>query len=115
MIGHGDREHLGSMVQFAEEAISFLGGDGARQLASDRKTLRAVSYALLAVGEAASRVSAEARSGIPAINWVQAIGMRHHLAHGYDVIRVEVIAETVRDDLPGLIAAIHNVLGKDTP
>jgi uncharacterized protein with HEPN domain len=113
MIGKPDREHLADMLQFAEEAIELLGALDAAALVADRRTLRAVSYDVLVIGEAAGRVSREARTQLPEIPWDRIIGMRHRLAHGYDEIRLDVVVETVRKALPPLIAILRRGLESD--
>lgn len=113
MIGEADRDHLVDMLRSAEEAIELLGRRDANALAVDRRTLLAVFYALLVIGEAANRVSADGRARIPAIRWGDVIGMRHHLAHGYDTIRTEVVVDTIRQDLPALAMVLRSALEND--
>jgi uncharacterized protein with HEPN domain len=36
--------------------------------------------------------------------------MRHHLVHGYRQVRAEILAKTVREDLPELIATLRRSL-----
>ncbi len=48
----------------------------------------------------------------PTIPWPQVTGMRHRLAHGYDTVDIQVLWETVTDDLPPLIAALESILGQ---
>ena len=40
------------------------------------------------------------------------IGMRHVLAHGYDIIKPKTIWDTIRDDLPPLIRQLDEILGR---
>jgi uncharacterized protein with HEPN domain len=70
----------------------------------------AISYALQTLGEAANRVSTATRSKLDDIAWVRVIGMRHHLVHGYEDIRKEIVVKTVRDDLPTLLTSLRRAL-----
>lgn len=74
-------------------------------------TCRAVEI----VGEAASRVAPEVRDGLPQIPFRQAAAMRNRLAHGYGFINADILADTVRNDLPILIAAIESALSHPLP
>jgi uncharacterized protein with HEPN domain len=41
--------------------------------------------------------------------------MRHRLIHGYGAIDPTILADTVRNDFPLLVAALEIVLGGDLP
>ena len=66
------------------------------------------------IGEAARHVSEPAREEISAIPWVQIVAMRHRLVHAYFDIDREVLWQTVRHDLPSLIAQLEPLLPNDT-
>jgi uncharacterized protein with HEPN domain len=111
-----DRAYLAHMHRYAETATRLLGSRGPGDLRADDRTLLSVCYAVLTIGEAASKVSAETRSGHPEIPWTRVIGMvRHHLVHSYETIRVDVIVATVRNELPSLIALIRRALEDHLP
>src|SRR3712207_136095 len=105
-----DREYLSHMLRYAEAAVRILGPLDAGGLAASEEKLLAVSRALQNTGEAASKVSEITRSTLASIPWRRVIGMRHHLVHGYRDIRVDIIAETTRDDLPPLILLLQRAL-----
>lgn len=102
-----DREWLKDMPGYAREAVSLLGSNGAAQLDADRKTLFAVSHAILTVGEAASRVSRQGQAEFPGIPWKDIVGMRHRLVHGYRTRSTAIVIDTVRNHLPPLIAILE--------
>ena len=62
------------------------------------------------IGEAATRVGAESREKYPSIPWLQIIGMRNRLIHGYDAVDLDVLWDTIIDDLPPLIAELEKIL-----
>lgn len=66
------------------------------------------------VGEAASRVAAADRAAYPQIPWPKIVGMRQRLAHGYDVVDLQVLWDTITDDLPPLIAELKRALGEES-
>ena len=65
------------------------------------------------VGEAAGRVSAEGLSKYRGIPWIQIIGMRNRLIHGYDNIDFGILYKTITEDLPPLVAELENILRTD--
>ena len=62
------------------------------------------------VGEPANRVSREAQARFPDIPWREAIGMRHRVSHGYDVVSHDTLWDTVLTDFPKLIEAVESAL-----
>jgi uncharacterized protein with HEPN domain len=46
-------------------------------------------------------------SGIP---WVQIVGLRNRLIHGYDNVDFDILWEIVTKDLPPLIAELEKIL-----
>lgn len=68
------------------------------------------------IGEAATHVSPEGRAAHPNLPWPQIIGTRHRVVHGYGKVDLNVLWDTVTDDLPPLIAQLKTVLGvQDDP
>ncbi len=67
------------------------------------------------VGEAASRVPAEAQDRHSALPWREAIGARNRLIHGYDFVDLDILWEIVATDLPRLIPQIEQMLKLEAP
>ena len=105
-----DLDLIRDMHRFSETATRLLGSASAEAFAADERTYLAVWQALQIVGEAAGRISRATQSELPEIPWSQVIGMRHHLVHGYRQVRAEIIARTVREDLPPLVRALEDAL-----
>jgi uncharacterized protein with HEPN domain len=52
-------------------------------------------------------VSEPARLSLPSLPWASLIGMRNILIHEYNGIDMEIVWETVKRDLPALVAALE--------
>lgn len=61
------------------------------------------------IGEAATNVSKECREKHPQIPWRNLIGMRNRLIHAYFDINLDVVWQTVTEDLPSLIAELEKL------
>lgn len=82
-------------------------------LRSDRNLEIWVLHHLRVVGEAMTRLSDDLRRAHPEVPWRQVIGMRHIIVHGYDRVRLDIVASVIGQDLPALrqqIAAIRQEL-----
>ena len=62
------------------------------------------------IGEAASKVSAECQKDLPQIPWRNIIGMRNRLIHAYFDVNLDILWETITEDLNPLILELENIL-----
>jgi uncharacterized protein with HEPN domain len=72
--------------------------------------VRALSYSIGIIGEAASRVSQEYRDATPNIPWQQIIGMRNFLIHDYAGVDLDILWNTATKSIPSLIAELESIL-----
>jgi uncharacterized protein with HEPN domain len=104
------------MVQAAERALGYVKGLTFEQFSADPKTIDAVSYAIVVIGEAASALKDMGPELAPELPWADIRGMRNRVAHEYFGVDVKVLWETVREDLPSLLVALRTlVAGADQP
>lgn len=98
------------MLDHAQEAVCLLGDMSRETLSEHRERQLALTRLIEIVGEAASNISQEDQDRYPQLPWREAIGMRHVLAHGYDIVEHTIIWDTVRNNLPPLIQQLHDIL-----
>jgi uncharacterized protein with HEPN domain len=70
----------------------------------------AVMRPLAIIGEAARQVSQETRDAHPELPWPQMAGMRNRLIHEYFRVDLATVWETVKNDLPPLIAVLEHLV-----
>jgi uncharacterized protein with HEPN domain len=75
--------------------------------------LLAIVRCLEILGEAANRVSEEARGELPDFPWRDIVAMRNRLIHGYFDIDPDIVWSTVTRELPGLLPLLESLIGKD--
>lgn len=98
------------MVDAVREALTFTHGKSRTELDHDRMLALAIIKELEIIGEAAAKVTAEARAAYPAIPWADIIGMRNRLIHGYFDIDLDLIWNTVNDDLDPLLEQLEAIV-----
>lgn len=101
---------LQHMVDAAKEAMSFVANRSRSDLNNNRMLVLSLLKDIEIIGEAASKVSTEVRDTYINIPWLDIIGMRHHLIHGYFDIDLDIVWDTVTKDLPPLIAELEKIL-----
>ena len=80
------------------------------KLATDRKLELALTRLVEIIGEAAGRVSAQTREQYPDIPWIEMIGLRNRLIHGYDAVDLDILWDILKEDLPSLIQRLKVLL-----
>ncbi|WP_129631739.1 DUF86 domain-containing protein [Candidatus Oscillochloris fontis] len=104
-------DYLEDIATAMDSAMDFVQDMNVRSFKADLKTVYAVTRALEVMGEAAKRIPEAVRMRHPAIPWRLMAGMRDRLIHQYDVVDLDILWQTVTDDLPmvraPLAALIH--------
>lgn len=79
------------MLDHAREAVAMAQGKTRADFASNRQLKLALVRLLEIIGEAASRVPKEERALYPTLPWVQLVGLRNRLIHGYDTVDLDIL------------------------
>jgi uncharacterized protein with HEPN domain len=98
---------VNDLVAAAERALGYVEGRSFEQFSVDRRTVDAVSYAIVVIGEAAKAIPERVTSATPEIPWADIRGMRNRVTHEYFGIDVTVLWQTVREDLPALLESLR--------
>ena len=81
------------------------------------KNLAASCMLLEAIGEGIKQIdkltSSKLLSERPEIPWIDVIGIRNHIAHGYFDIDGDIVFDIVKSNLDELLQAVEYFLGKD--
>ena len=105
-----DTVRLHHILDAIREAVSFSQGRSGKDLYSDRMLSLALVRLLEIIGEAARGISPMCRATYPEIAWQKMAGMRDRLVHGYFDINLDVVWETVTQDLPPLVSQLENII-----
>lgn len=80
------------------------------QWQEDQKTVDAVVRNIEIIGEAAKHVPLEVQMSFPAVPWGKMRGIRNVLIHEYLGVDVEILWQTIREDLPPLTPMLMSLL-----
>lgn len=78
----------------------------------DERTVEAVCFALVVIGEAAGHVPEDVQARAPGIPWKKMKGMRNIAAHEYFGLDLETIWHTATVDVPALKPLLDRLLGR---
>lgn len=106
------RVYLEDIIESCDDVIAFVEGIDYDGFLQDRKTVKAVTYSVLIIGEAAKHVPPDLRARHPEVKWQQITGMRDVVAHAYASVRAEVLWKVARHEVPLLRAHIERILAE---
>jgi uncharacterized protein with HEPN domain len=112
MSRHDDRVSMRQMLDHARRGCAMAHGRRREDLVSDYTFQLALTRLVEIIGEAASRVSVPTREKHPEVPWSDIVGMRNRLIHGYDVVDLNLLWDTVSSDLLPLIEVLAVILGE---
>ncbi len=109
-----DLTRLHHIQDAAREALGFMSGKTRKDLDNNRMLVLAIVKDLEMIGEAAGRISAECRTRHPEIPWAVMIGMRNRLTHAYFSIDLDIVFDTVTNDLVLLVEQLKRVIDEES-
>ena len=109
-MNESDREKLQHMVEYCRFALRFLPGG---KDALDETAILALTYAVQVVGEASNQLSQSFRASQPHVPWKRIRDMRNRLVHHYFDIDVDVLWDTIANDLVLLEPLLEQLLAAE--
>lgn len=104
-----DPTRLRHMMDCAQKLVEFSAGKTQAAIAADEILSLAIVRLTEIIGEAAANVSQPMRDRYPHIQWGNIIGMRNRIVHAYFEIDMDVVWQTVTQDIPVLISQLEAV------
>ena len=104
------RVRLQDIVEAAERIERYTTGMDLEAFVANDMAADAVTRNLSIIGEATRYVPAEVQAKYTDVPWRLIRSTRNVLIHDYPVIDLEIVWQTIRDDLPPTVARIREIL-----
>lgn len=104
-----EAQRLQDMRDACRRIAVFVHGLDFASFSADERTVRAVLYDLIVLGEAAKGISNESRAKQPAVPWRGVAGMKDIATHQYHGIMLDLVWETATVRVPDLLRAIDDL------
>jgi uncharacterized protein with HEPN domain len=105
------RDDIDDIIEAVEKIQRYTAEYTYQEFIADEKTVDAVLRNLEIIGEATKQVPDTVTDRYDAVPWTEMAGMRDKLIHGYGSVDLDIIWETVTDDIPALheqLQAVRN-------
>ena len=110
MSKHDPKVTLRQISDFGRRAQELCAQNELPQILTDWQKRFAFERIMEVLGEAVKRLPMELCQRYPAVQWKLIAGMRDRVSHGYDAIDYATLWDTVREDIPGLLATVAQML-----
>ena len=101
------------ILEAARKALHFVENKSRDDLDKDEILAISLFHLLEIIGESANCVSAGFREQHPHIPWKKMVELRNRLIHGYFEINLDIVWDTVLEDLPPLVTDIEKIIPYD--
>ena len=108
------RVRIGDILDAVARIQRYADGMDHEAFYADDRSVDAVVYNLIVIGEAARLVPEEVVARTAAIPWARMRGMRNVLAHEYFGIDRAVVWTTIRQNLPPIVPLLQALLDEDS-
>ena len=109
-----DVQYLLDILASARMARTYVEGVMQHEFLRDTKLQDSVVRRIEIIGEAAGRISSAFRDENSEIPWNEIRGMRNRMIHAYDDIDMDIVWETVQQDIPRLISQLERLAPPET-
>ncbi len=104
-----DKSRLMDMLDAARLASEFVKERKRSDLDIDPMLKHALVNVIEIIGEAGKYISDEFKTDYPEIPWIDIVDMRNRLIHGYFKINLNIVWDTVTNDIPVLIEQLEKI------
>lgn len=107
-----DLTYIGDMLDAIRRIETYTAGVKKKEFIEHLMMQDAVMRQIEIIGEASNSVSDEFQEKHPEFPWFQMRGIRNKIVHDYRGINLQVIWDTVKNDLPALKKQVEGILGE---
>jgi uncharacterized protein with HEPN domain len=105
-----DSVYLGHMLDAASRIAARVQGRSRAEYDASEDLPIVLAFLIQTIGEAAARVSQDARNRHPEIPWKQIVGMRNRIVHDYMNIDADIVWEVATRNVPSLITQLSSIV-----
>ena len=105
-------DYLNDILESITDIRDFTTGQTIESFSTDKKTIKAVVRSLEVIGEAAGKLPQQIRDRYPEFSWQEIIGMRNRLIHEYFGVDLDIVWQTIQEDLEPLDKMVKKIISE---
>lgn len=106
-------EYIEHIAQYAQEILDFSEGISESVFKKERIIQQAVCMNVITLGEIAASIQRKYPDFVSSnhtLPWKEMAQTRHKMVHGYHDIDLDIIWDTIQNDIPFVVQAVHVAL-----
>ena len=103
------QDYLNDIIDSIDDITEFVAGMSFESFTDDKKTVKAVIRSLEVIGEAVNKLPQNIRDQYPESPWQEMVGMRNRLIHEYFGVDLNIVWQTIEEDLPSLKSNVRKM------
>ena len=108
-----DSKILRRIIKYCRDIENFIVGIDYPIFETTLQMNRACIFTLEQIGESVKDISDDFKKGHPHIPWHEIVGLRNRIVHDYDGIYLDIVWETITEDIPQLCESLNKILEKN--
>ncbi len=104
------QDYLNDILESISDIKAFTAGMTKEAFIKDKKTINAVVRSLEVIGEAANKIPQNVRDNYPETPWMETIVMRNRLIHEYFGVDLDIVWQTIEEDIVPLEKTIKKMI-----
>ncbi|MEN9222662.1 MAG: DUF86 domain-containing protein [Thermostichus sp. BF3_bins_97] len=107
---HQEESYLLDIAKLCQAILRLTANMTEAEFLDDERTQLAILYEITIFGEVIKRLSTGFRSQHAIIEWRKIAGMRDRLIHDYDDVKLDLVWEVIKTNIPELLEYISPLL-----
>ena len=103
-----DKYFIGKIIEHIDVVLQNTAGLSLEQLKENDILLDSVMFRFIQIAEAAQSLTPSFKAKTASLPWHELSGIRNRIVHAYDIVRADIVYDTIRNDL----APFRNTLEK---
>lgn len=108
-----DKYYVNKIVENIDFILSHCTGLSLDELSSNEVLVDSVMFRFIQIAENAQELSGKFLESTKELPWHQLNGIRNRIVHAYDVVRVDIVYDTIRNDLKPFRDVLSDFLTED--
>ena len=95
----GDKYYLKKIIEHIDFILKKTDGLSLNQVKNNDLLIDSIMFRLIQIAEEAQELSSSFKDKTASLPWHQLYGIRNRIVHAYEIIRIDIVYETITKDL----------------